>query len=287
MLEQVTCASCRRYIGPMETCPYCRTRNPKRYSTRALRWGSLLAALVLLLAVHQYAVRSDVPLLKAGDIGPANNLGYVRVEGMVVAGPVFYRNDDEGRNSLRFDIDDGTGVVTVRTYETTAEGLLKGGRWPSYGDTVKVAGTLRFRENSFYMILASPSALSYQRPPARNISIDDLATGSDTFRDGERVRVTGWVVSANETGGGLSIQVGGSGEGTAPVQVSRSLFEISAYLGDGEAARVREFASEKAVSRWRVLADGALHLHEGGTSRYWEVFPATLGDVKRVDAGGG
>jgi DNA/RNA endonuclease YhcR with UshA esterase domain len=93
--------------------------------------------LILLVAVQ----RSELPLVRASHIVPTMNFGRVRLQGAVASAPRVF--DRQGRpDYVSFDLDDGTGRITVAASRRVAQRLVDANLLPSDGQRVEVAGSL-------------------------------------------------------------------------------------------------------------------------------------------------
>jgi hypothetical protein len=122
-------------------CPYCGADAQGRLSLRILRWAALGfgvgGLLLLLIAVRE----AELPLVRAADIVPTMNFGHVRLQGAVASAPRVF--DRRGRpDYVSFDIDDGSGRITVAASRRVARSLVDGELLPAVGERVEVAGSL-------------------------------------------------------------------------------------------------------------------------------------------------
>ena len=140
-ISEGVCDSCRRYVGPAGTCPYCGTTTTAGAGLRILRIVSILLATAGLATLLFTAARQDVPRLAVKEIEPAMNFAYVRVAGVVVRAPsTGWRKDRPAYVS--FVIDDNTGRIRVLAYGRIAQAIAAQNRLPRKGDRVEVSGSL-------------------------------------------------------------------------------------------------------------------------------------------------
>ncbi len=149
------CPSCGRFVGPYARCPHCGADVGQRLAVRTLKYGSLLLAVAGLAVLLLVAARSEVPVVRTGDLAATMNWAYVRIEGVVSRQPVYEpaAADESAAASLTFWVWDGTGEMMVVAYRTEAETLLERDLLPVMGDGVSLAGTLRLKEDFGYLVL--------------------------------------------------------------------------------------------------------------------------------------
>lgn len=135
------CPGCDRYVGPVRECPYCGVDIPGRLSLRLLRVCALVFGIGGLAALFVAARHTELPLVKVSEIAPSMNYGRVRIQGRVVSVPRVF--DRGGRpDYLSFDVDDGSGRVTVAASRRAARRLVTENRLPAKGVRVEAAGNL-------------------------------------------------------------------------------------------------------------------------------------------------
>ncbi len=164
------CPSCGRHVGPYEACPYCGAKLAPRITMRVFRYGSLVVALVGLALLWFFSLRSPVPEMKIGQVQSTMNFAYVRVAGKVTRPPSY---DAEG-GYLGFWIQDDTGEMMVSSYRSTTQELVAKGLLPDVGDDVILEGTLRIREDTPSLTLASAETVRLTRPTPVAYSIGDI-----------------------------------------------------------------------------------------------------------------
>jgi hypothetical protein len=116
------CPACDRFIGPIETCPYCDCPSERQAGLRILR---LLAVLLAVggLALLAYASHiKDTPALQIDAIRPSMNFARIRVTGSMAVPPRsgLARSGDPW---CGFTLDDGTGRIRVTAYGRAASAL--------------------------------------------------------------------------------------------------------------------------------------------------------------------
>lgn len=102
-----------------------------------LRCASLLLATAGLVLLYLFSVNRDLPFVRIGDITPAMNFAYVRVDGEVARDAYIFQS-----GGLVFDLKDGSGEITVMGGKAQAEALEAAGKLPRRGDRIEVAGSL-------------------------------------------------------------------------------------------------------------------------------------------------
>ena len=166
------CPVCERFVGPVETCPYCDEQTGG--GVRLLRRGALLLAVLGLALLFVMVRNRDVPVVQAGSITPAMNFGYVRIIGTAAADARIYRTRGEV-DYLSFPLDDGTGTITASARKSCAKDIIAGARPPRKGDRVEVAGSLR--------VQAGGEARLYIEVPAHVRILDSSAERADKDAD--------------------------------------------------------------------------------------------------------
>lgn len=179
------CASCGRFVGPYETCPYCGAKQAGRIPVRLVKIAAILLATVGLLGLWLMARNTDIPVVSAADALGTMNMAYVKVHGHVARSLSY----DPESGYLAFWVDDGTGEVRVSSYRDVTEALLASGIVPALGDEVTVAGTLRIREDYVALTLNVAEHLELHRPEPVSLKSSNLTV----LDEGLRVRVMGEV----------------------------------------------------------------------------------------------
>jgi DNA/RNA endonuclease YhcR with UshA esterase domain len=187
-----------------------------------MKIAAVLLASLGLAVLWFVAVRSPIPTVQAGQVGATMNFAYVRIEGQVVRGPLYY--PDSGY--LSFTVADETGEVRVAAYRTTAETLRAEGRIPAFGDHVSVAGTLRVQGESTSLTINVPEHVEVFRPEAEPRTLGSL-TPDDYLR---RVRVRGQVWSVRQPYEGLTLITLRDTTGAAEVAVPQRLERLTGEL---------------------------------------------------------
>lgn len=117
------------------------------------------------------------------------NFAYVRISGEVVSDArVFQEGDRVG--SLRFSVDDGTGVIDVRAVREKARGLVDANRVPRAGDRVELTGSLNVSSDSISLWLQVPEQMKLER----GVEVVDPLGSLTAEKAGRAVLVEGRVV---------------------------------------------------------------------------------------------
>jgi hypothetical protein len=159
-----SCPACGRYIGPAFTCPYCDVEQ-NRTALRLLRWTAFLftsAGLTILLVL---AHREPSPVTPITGI-TASRTERARVKGITVTTPRVISRDGTPR-FVSFDLDDGSGRITVAATRHVARMLVAENKLPGKGATVEVTGNPGLDRNNqlrLYMdgtlIISTPATTS-------------------------------------------------------------------------------------------------------------------------------
>jgi len=213
------CPSCGRYVGPHEACPYCGARLTGRTSIRAVKIAAVLLATVGLVALWLAAARAEVPEITIEQAGATMNMAYVQLEGQCTSVPSY----DPESDYLSFWVDDGTGEILVSAYRAETQALIEQGRTPALGDQVKVAGTLRVREDFLALTLNVPEQLVITRPNPIEREIGAIEPEDQYLR----LRVQGEVRAVYEPYEGLTLITLRDESGSIPIAVSEDLVALS------------------------------------------------------------
>lgn len=190
--QEINCAQCGRYVGPLARCPHCGARQPQRISLRVLRIGALLLATVGLFLLWLMAIHREIPLIKIADIQPTMNFALVRVAGQATGDARSFREAGKLR-SVRFSVNDGTGELAVMAYGKQAEQLALFDRIPRAGDTLEVTGSLNVgADENVSLRLQSGDALKLKRvekvtPPLADVK--NVTEGAQALITGAVTRV--------------------------------------------------------------------------------------------------
>jgi len=160
------CPACDRFIGPLDTCPYCDLPVPRTFSLRFLRFASLALAVVGMAALYLLARQDLRPLVKISEVTPLMNSASVRVAGLVATTPQI---SVAGNAYVSFPVTDGSNSLTVVAYDRCARGLMGATNCPRRGDIVEVSGTVSItRPGVRRIIMEAPEQLKMlTRAPAR------------------------------------------------------------------------------------------------------------------------
>jgi len=156
------CPVCKRFCGPVCTCPYCDASFPLPPLYRHLRCGAwLLATAGLLLLI--LAARSKPPAtLPIAAITPAMQFARLHFEGTLTRTPRISRN----QRSASTDLDDGSGPTLRLVFLEQALHALRHMSPPlTQGSPVRVQGSLRISaDEPPVMFLHSPEQFARREP---------------------------------------------------------------------------------------------------------------------------
>ncbi len=180
---KASCPSCGRFTGPLNSCPYCGARRQGRLSMQGIKIAALIIATLGLALLWNAARNTPIPTLSIAAAQSAQNMAYIRLEGQV-SRPIQY---DPQNNSLVFWISDDENEARIAAYEKTAAALIAAGKIPAPGDLIRVAGTLRVREELLTLTINTPDHLELSRLEPFDINIKALTTSNA----GQRVHISG------------------------------------------------------------------------------------------------
>lgn len=190
-----TCPNCGRYIGPVVKCPYCGEKVKRTGPIIMLKYGALVMAIVLTIGFWGAMAYSSLPEMHIKDITKSMNYSRIIITGTVPDTPKFYPSEYTGIGTMYFDIDDGTGTITVVAYDTATKEMIDTGNIPSIGDTVRVSGTVHWRGSDLKLILSSARQLEIERPAAVRTDISGITSHKSNFNEGDAVQIDGNVTS--------------------------------------------------------------------------------------------
>ena len=136
--SSATCPVCERYIGPVQTCPYCSSKNVQSPVIRAIRIVALVLATFGLFLLFMTARHREPPVVIIEKISPAMNFAHVRIAGKLKRKP--YISQD--RDYISFRIYGATNSIQVVAHHKTARELIENSKLPAAGDCVSVRGNL-------------------------------------------------------------------------------------------------------------------------------------------------
>jgi DNA/RNA endonuclease YhcR with UshA esterase domain len=165
-----------------------------------LRWASLALAAAGVALLLILAGGSRVPTLPIGELAPAMNWAYVRVEGLVSRQPAF----DPDSGALKLWLRDETGEILAMAYRAEAEALRAAGRVPVMGDGLALEGTLRVREEFFTLVINLPEKVEVRPPEPVAMAIHQVHDGLPALA-GQKVRLRGAVRGLRSPYDGLQI----------------------------------------------------------------------------------
>lgn len=226
------CPSCGRFVGPLESCPYCGASVKKRLPLGALRLGALVLAIAG-IAILLYATSgAAAPTIKIATIAAGMNYAYVRIEGRVTRGPLY--NPDTGE--IAFYVADETGEIRASAFRSAGAQLLATGKVPEAGDGIAVEGALRVRDEFQSLTVQAPERLSLVKPPPRAVDIREIGAGDQ----GQVVSIRGDVRELRTPYTGLTLITVGDTSGeidlAIPADIER-LFHPLPLLQVGDPVR--------------------------------------------------
>ena len=194
-----TCPSCGRDAGTSEICPHCGADLKRRVKVRAFGIIAIVVAVAGVAVLLFFASRAPVPAVKIGDIESTSNYAYVQIKGGVSRGP----NYNPDSQSITFWVRDDTGEIMVSAFRDQTQALIAADRVPAPGDAITLQGTLRVREGTPSLTIASADAVQITRATA---AAADRPLGSITPADDLKgARVVGVVRKINGPYPGLKL----------------------------------------------------------------------------------
>lgn len=177
--SRALCPACERFVGPLDTCPYCDLSMPGTFSLRFLRFASLALAIIGMAALYMMAREGQRPVVAVGAVTPQMNSASVRVAGRVASTP---QSGMGGSSYFSFPITDGSNRLTVVAYDRCARELICSTNLPGRGDVVEVCGTVSInRPGTKRIIMEAPEQLkTLNRGSSRQAGDGDGAKSDGT-----------------------------------------------------------------------------------------------------------
>lgn len=218
--EEVICPKCRRYVGSLERCPYCKARVPTRLPVRILKWGGLALAIfgILFLYVDLHTTRiivKETPKVYIHDLTPMMNYANVYITGKATF--VKFYDYDNTLGMYICDLDNENAEIYVRIYDTETKRLIEmekqrlaqnspDPKFPAAGDILTVRGTPVVRggateEGGFMMFRVQfAEGLQIERPTAAENTIENMVSNLGNFREYQRLEIeNAKIIDSRET----------------------------------------------------------------------------------------
>jgi len=186
--DGLACPECGQFLGPMNICPYCRTKVKGRVDIKIIKAVSILVAILGVGLLLLWANLQEPSGMKIGDISKRQNYAFVEIEGEITGDSMYYVEvSDEGEvfpSGLSFWLDDGTGVIKVKTYDEVTKDIIEAKKIPVEGDRVVIKGNVMFREDDMSMTLQSPDNIEIVKDTEspKSMMIQDIS-GKDETED--------------------------------------------------------------------------------------------------------
>lgn len=158
-----SCPACGRYTGPALACPYCEVELPNRHTLQLLRWTSLVFASAGLIILLVIARQHPLPITPVSHITPART-ERTRVRGITVTTPRIISQGGIPR-FVSFDLDDGSGRITIAATRQIARTLVAENKLPDKGATIDVTGNPSLdRNRQLRLYMDGPISISSTVP---------------------------------------------------------------------------------------------------------------------------
>ncbi len=235
---------------------------------------SIVFVLLGLVVIYGLALHAPVMEATINDLYGNYLLNYATV---VVKGNVTWIptvSAQQGRYSVRFTVNDGTGELNIYIYDPLARQALASGKVPFLGDYVKAEVQIRVRETYTYGILQSLDTLKIERASAGEpMNVTYLTIDMN----GKYVRVSGIITSRRDVTTGILLEV--STEGGAVTVLVPNLLR---YLGGTiEGTMFKPNPRFDEIDRSLVIGapvtiSGIVYLYRGVSP---EIVPGSLDDI--------
>ncbi|MDR0993570.1 MAG: hypothetical protein LBN38_03250 [Verrucomicrobiota bacterium] len=168
--QEMNCPACGRFVGAVVKCPYCGAKVTKRMSLMVTRWAAVLLATVGLFLLYLMAKHRDIPVVPLNTVQPTMNFAQIRVVGTV---------DNDARPfrsgmGMSFNVDDGTGKITVFITKKQMDELIEENMVPKAGDSINFAGGLSVSDEQMSMRLLSVKEMKLERAPVLSVRLADI-----------------------------------------------------------------------------------------------------------------
>ncbi|MEM3738858.1 MAG: OB-fold nucleic acid binding domain-containing protein [Thermoplasmata archaeon] len=263
------CPKCKRFVGPLEECPFCGADVPKKKSTIYLKYSALAIAVVGTLLLIPWAASLETPLIKVKDIYPGYNNAVIKVKGIVPDTPSFY--DNPTGKAFYFSVDDGTGIMPIKVYDDVVRDMLalnSRGKplIPAFGDRVEISGSLQYRSNDFYMIVNHVNQIKITRGEPAEVTIKEILSYTQE-NEGTRVMVRGNVTSIREYSFAYDYVIQDFQGYKIDVFVPKSLGNLTGALPE-----IKE--------KNEIRVAGALKYYKSGNTWKWEIIPSASWEIE-------
>ncbi|MGB9635869.1 MAG: hypothetical protein ACPL1Y_01285 [Thermoplasmata archaeon] len=267
--EFTHCPHCKRFVGPLEECPFCGADVPKKRSTIYLKYSALAIAVVGTLLLIPWAMYTETPVIKVRDISPSYNNAVIKVRGIVPDTPSYY--DNPTGKAFYFSVDDGTGIMPVKIYDDVVRDMLAQNSpshpvIPAFGDKVEIAGSLQYRSNDFYLIVNHISQIKVIRSEAGEVTIKEILAYTKE-NESARVKVRGNVTAIREYAFAYDYLIQDAQGYRIDVFVPKSLSNLTGMLPE---------IHEKN----EIVVSGALKYYVSGNTGKWEIIPSASWEIE-------
>ncbi len=268
---EARCTNCGRYIGPIVTCPFCGKR-VKRHSRITLTKNlALTFAVVGLLVLHGTSMIWGTPAMNIEDLTETTNYAYVKISGIVTRSPTYYPGDNGAPGTIYFNVDDGTGELSVRAYpHPVVYNMLETGKVPAFGDRVNVTGNVYWYNAEQGFILNSLAQLEIYRPKAHNMTITEInALSAEDMTGYYRATTFGTVTSWRKFDFSVDVTIIDENQEEMSLYIPNSVFDMT---GTGVLGTL--------TTGMGLEVTGCLEYYDAGSYSKWELIPATMDDIK-------
>lgn len=224
---------------------------------------SLLVVGILFLAL---ASVTTTPITPIDSLTLDDNYKHIRIKGVVSSVPDFYMDKYGYSGTLRFEVNDTTGEITVRSYTIVTKRFidkdtLDNPRIPGIGDTVDVQGQAIISETSQGITIKSERDLSISKREYQPMAISVIDTaGQYSLTPLTLVEISGKIIKKSNYTSAVSLYVEDGKGHSANVYIPVSVIQLTG-VGDVYRCRVGD----------NVTARGALEWYKD----HWEIIPQT------------
>ena len=241
-----------------------------------LRYGTLILAVLLILVYWQWAIHSEFPHVKIGDISKSMNYARITVEGTISSNPNVYLTDYGTYSSVSFYVDDGTGQVKVVAYDTIARNMAKNGIIPAYGMHVTIRGaTVMWRGGDLKLAISAAEQIILSHDKPESMNWQDIRDDNTNLHEGLWITLHGNLTSDLDDKGSFYRTYLGNEDQSVVIYIPKGVL----YLG-GNKISGGNYSMADLVTGSELEITGVLKWYNG-----WEIIVDSPKDITMVKKG--
>jgi DNA/RNA endonuclease YhcR with UshA esterase domain len=247
---------------PEEELLYHGIKPPRRIDLGKLKILSVVFVVAGLFIMYFLALQAPAIRASIQDVygNYLYNYAVVVVEGRVIDIPSV--RISQGRFSVYFTIDDGTGSLSLRIYDPLAREALAKGLVPGVGDYVKAEVQIRVIESYTYGIVQSLDTMKINHVyNAKPLRVDSLSNEMVN----RYVEITGSITGVRKTSRGLYLVYVNTNSSTITVVIPNYLEYVNATMNPQTKSLKPNPLYDQVISRLiigaRIRVRGVVHLY--------------------------